>query len=157
MDNPTVLLNRNNRRLRMALELMVQASIEAQDRMLNEHLRDINLSVLREFCTVRVCGPRQCGHTTSMVEVAYQYFENPVFVVPNISIADNIERLAKSSRVVSVATMDRSLRGTDFDSVFVDVATLVSKTKEEQLYDLAIPLAERRFAEHKPFCVVMME
>jgi hypothetical protein len=150
----------------MALELMVQASIEAQDWMLNEHLHleKNSLSVLRELCTVKVCGPRRCGHTTSMIGVAYQYFENPVFVVETLSMADHIEKIIlqehpseKLFKIVSVATMDRNLRYTDFDALFVDVAALLSKTKEEQLYDLAIPLAERCFAKHKPFCVVMME
>jgi hypothetical protein len=143
-------------RVKMALDLMIQASLDAQAKMPRNLLPVWEM--LRDLCTVRVGGPRRCGHTTSMIAAASRYFLNPVLVAHNANhVRDMAKLLPPGTKVVSFVAMDSEIRGlAAADALLVDMASWMSRKEEAEMYRVIEPLAGRQFASDKTFCVVLI-
>jgi len=88
---------------------------------------------LKEYCTIRFCLPRQSGHSCSAVKLANQYFLKPCFILYNKSMKINAYKLEKD--VHSFATFNTDLISRTLQCIVVDLASLMSSTKQEKIYN----------------------
>jgi hypothetical protein len=145
----------------MALELMIQNSIEAQKIFLEGG--EPSKFLLKSACTVKLAGPRRSGHTASLAKISFQYFEDPIFVSENHHLAlhlkEDFQRYWPNEkfRFVTTHNFETSLRGTEADALLVDCASFISPGKIDRLYYMAESLSSRRLADGQPFCIVLME
>jgi len=97
-----------------------------------------NLALLKEHCTVKVCGPRQCGHSTAIQWLTFE-FDKPCVVSWNLAMSKRIQNGASvCSDFASVKSLGR-LKDKTYDIIFVDTASLLSKTDIDNIYDAALP------------------
>lgn len=124
------------RRTKAALKSLIQNSLDSQT--LNTKDRYGNgLAYLNAYCTVRMTGPRQSGHSTAMIQLARTMFEHPIFLYPNTSMANwAAERFGIEAGCAHFLFKERGRTGVD--AIFVDGAFAVSHTKEAHIQSLAL-------------------
>lgn len=118
-----------------------------------------NMSYWKEFCTVRMYTARRSGHTTSICKVAHEYFRKALILAYNLDSAQKIKEtfeninvdkahiLKTTNRVESLDSKYyfesinsfENCRGLDFEAVFVDCAFMLSKQKEDKIYNILAP------------------
>ena len=136
-------------------------------------IRRIQLSkdtkaTINEFNTIKICGPRRCGHTTAIIHIINEFFNNTTIVVhyshrmedfflnvlrkeydkskePYRKISNFDILLGKNKRIIngSINNIDH-LRGIgNVDAIIVDVASLISHSKIESLVnEVVVPMAQ---------------
>jgi hypothetical protein len=98
-------------------------------------------SYLREYCTVKICLPRQTGHTTGGIKVLGDLFARPIVISPNRANEARIKELGGEVVVV------QSVRGISFayaDAVMIDLDFMFSASKIDEIYS-AIPIKDEPF------------
>jgi len=138
-------------RTRSALKALIQNSIEGQATCSDYH-RDNVLSYIDSWCTVRMTGPRQSGHTTAMVEVGRKMFKEPIFLFHSCAFAKNCKERFELERAFSVNQLN-VLRGYSCDALFVDCSFFLSPAIEEEIRRLAVAFS----LKHKTFCLVFVQ
>ena len=120
-----------------------------------------NISYWKEFCTVRMQTARRSGHTMSICRVAHEYFRKALILTYNLDVAhrtkkrfENINEahiLKTTNRIESgdskyyfeSINSFEGCRGLDFEAVFVDCAFMLSKQKEDKIYNALAPSMAR--------------
>jgi hypothetical protein len=99
---------------------------------------------LKEYCTIKLCGPRQSGHSLAAAELIAAT-EGDVWYISNSSqmckcFEENYPRaLPKNGelRAFGASSIESATLGVSFPSlVIVDCASFINKTQEDALYDL---------------------
>jgi hypothetical protein len=150
--------------IELALRTLIQCTLEAQqhDRFKSYLQRGDYLAIIKEFCTIRVAGPRMAGHTTAMLKCAKD-FEHPALITYNVSMAEDLKKRNKEAKLLSNAVwasqnnFNSILRGHVFDAMFVDMASFVSKTKLDEIAVLASCSAGYRFGANKNFLLIYLQ
>jgi len=141
----------NNNAVFSAALQMIGLSETAQRECADQHKKHMSpLAWAKEFCTIKVCGPRGCGHTTAALDLVRYFHGRCVCILPNESMAKRFVKLAIEGKV-DFAGMDprkaclsiqdkNALCGTscgieDLDAVIVDPFSFVSaRTLDENVY-----------------------
>ena len=109
------------------------------------------LHFIKEFRTVKICGPRQSGHTTAIQWLTHEYLK-PCVITWNLDIANTtIKQVSQQTKLVTVHSLDR-IRGQRFDIIFVDTSSLLSSKKLDEIYETCTPCLFKI-----PSCIVFME
>ena len=113
---------------------------------------------LKEFCTIKMTGPRQSGHTRAMLQVAERGFEDPLFLTSSDDMRVRVDELRNQLGFIKGTCMDlhQLLRNRStanlrtVDIAFLDVACMASQRRIEEFYQLWIepPIG---------FCIVLLE
>ncbi len=88
-----------------------------------------DLAFLKEYCTVRVGGPRQSGHT-SVVNRLIEHWGEKVLVV---TLKQQMGNQVRASRKATVSTLDKC-KWDGLEAIIVDVASQVSASKMNEIY-----------------------
>jgi hypothetical protein len=144
-------MHANSHAVFSAVLQMVGLSEAAQSEHAEGHKKHMSpLAWAKEFCTVRIGGPRGCGHTAAAVEL-FRYFQGRcVCILPNESMAGRFfRRIAEEGvrfacdnpRSMCISIQNKSAcfgLGSgmeDLDAVIVDPASFVSEKKlDENVY-----------------------
>lgn len=129
-----------------ALENLYLNSVEYQERIRREgpayYLRD-SIAFLKEYCTIRLCGPRQSGHTTSLSLLVQNYSLRGNIFLPSITMANRIRDMYYSGdkriRLYSQSVLVKDMfSGHVIDFIACDCASFFSKNFESEVYKLAM-------------------
>ena len=74
-----------------ALSMMVENSYFAQREFKDQGLI-ANKGVWKEYCTIRLCTSRRCGHTTAIAKVATEYFDHAFFLSLSCDISNRLNQ-----------------------------------------------------------------
>jgi len=110
---------------------------------------------VREFCTVRLCGPRRSGHTTAMIK-ASAMFKSPKFVVLNERCRESLARdfgIPRKDVFTHQAFMCGAGDSHRADAVFVDCASRILQDKQDELFYNCMDLLNDR----GKCCLVFLE
>ena len=119
-----------------------------------------DLSYHKEFCTVKMCGPRRSGRTTAMCNLAYEYFDKVIFLSPNYDMTErlsiNFTNILKGERYAAVTRHTKfeietttgyyifgsqnsidilKVKESGFEAVFMDETFNMTKSKENDIYN----------------------
>jgi len=150
--------------IELALRTLIQCTLEAQqhDRFKSYLQKGDYTAIVKEFCTIRVAGPRMAGHTTAMLKCAKD-FEHPALITYNVSIAEDLKKRNKEAKLLNNAVwasqinFNSILRGHILDAIFVDMASFVSSTKLDEIAALASCSAAYRFGVNKSFLLIYLQ
>lgn len=117
--------------LRQMIELCHRAQLANQTQKQNIPA----LSWYREFCTVRLSGPRQSGHTTAIANISDSL--DSIVLFSNEGLRNRFPRKNKAFTWHQL----NHLRGLDANAIIVDNAFSCSKSKQDRIYQFAIPIA----------------
>ena len=118
-----------------------------------------NVGYWKEFCTVRMHTARRSGHTTSICKVAHEYFRKALILTYNLDLAQKTKKRFENINVDEARILKTKNRvesgdskyyfesinsfencqGLDFEAVFVDCAFMLSKQKEDKIYNALAP------------------
>lgn len=123
-----------------------------------------SLRWLKESCTVKVCGPRRCGHTTAICHLLTTEFNKAVIVATCRKTARILEYTIRSHNLqdralVRSASSFDTLKGIDdeVEAIIVDNASDYQPDGVELIYSQAIPFAEKLRKENRPFLLVFLQ
>jgi len=139
----------------MALRGLIDNSHYMQ--LVSSNIKCDGLSYLKEFCTVRMCGPRRSGHSTAICKIAYEYFDKVAFLSYSYDMAgylsstftnmlkknscgDIIQHTIRETITASGYYMFGSqnslemFKGREFEAIFVECTFNLSKSKENDIY-----------------------
>lgn len=141
----------------LALRLLIDTSLRMQEEMVRFRARS-DRAFLNDFCTVRLTCSRRSGHTTAMLKVAKDFFENPAFLLGNDAQRAHARDFSRSE---FNAYSDRQffsdpclMRGSNFDAIFVDCGgARYDAQREEDVYSCAHGLLLGR----PRFCLVFLQ
>lgn len=138
-----------------------------------ESQKNANLSLvstmtyLKEFCTIRVGTSRRGGHDYGIVKFLQREGLGTLVISPNIQtshiIAETYHKVDEGDNRgpvmwETIAGMDNDrLEGYLFDMVIVNVASLMSKSKEEKLYDVIRGNVMKNRSKDEPFYLVFVQ
>ena len=120
------------------------------------------LSIIKEMCTIRVAGPRMAGHTTAMLKCA-QECERPAIITYSITVEDDLRKYhpeavkLKNAVWASSYNFKTALRGCTLDAIFVDMASFVSKTKQDEIAVIASACGAYQIGSGKSFLLVFLQ
>lgn len=132
-----------------ALQMLMENSSERQIWMDEEG--DANpgrVDFVKEFCTIRIQGPRQTGHTSVCKELIAQFGEgNTLLVTPNkfSTVYDGIQNIASPESI-------DDFRGHDFQIVVVDQYSYIRPDLMEEIFRVYSPFG----INHVPFFMVLL-
>jgi len=86
-DKTGINIYRNNY---LALELLLVNSKWTQKKIRSDYRELQEGGYLKEFCTIRMTGPRRSGHSHNIIELAMKHFDNAVFISPTKDISDRL-------------------------------------------------------------------
>lgn len=131
MQDPVVMADLTGR-TREALNLLLANSETMQQ---TEHARELakrqRLAFLKEYCTVKVGGPRRSGHSTCAKELIRRFGkENVIVVVPRIDMwaSDRLPNLTSPRNILT------RVRGVCAQAVVVDVAGVITGAEMDGIY-----------------------
>jgi len=114
----------------------------------------------RDFDTVRLCGPRQIGHTTAMVSLGTRMFSNPLFLFPNqesCRVAEKRFPIGMLASTYGSLKSIQALRGRNCDAVFVDQASLrLTRETLEALQHVCDGFRTQQYLRGRTFCLVLV-
>lgn len=128
-------------RISHAVNFMLDESADAQRQAVEsgrtKHLSSIAFA--KGFCTVRVQGPRQCGHSTVVRCLINRFGKDKVVVYTHtLMMGKHLDATHKCSG----KSIDR-IRGVGgIKAVLVDVASVVSGKAMDELYSTCVPAME---------------
>lgn len=127
-------------RTTLALELLVQNCLA-----IDSAYYASKKAFLKEALTVRLTSHRRAGHTTAALKIGDKYFKRPAFVFYDMAQAKrfaeaypNIKKGLGGGYVASHKNFDAIFRGMDPDCIVVDIASMLSRSRLDDLYDLAV-------------------
>jgi len=145
-----------------ALECLYLNSKEMQenDIIQKQKCRD-QLSVAKEFCTIKMTTARRTGHSTAIAKFITKHKNNWVIITPVLKQADflhnmtvneikrenlfiskenslNIESENRKINFMSIHNFDNQLRGLELDGIIVDCASFMNPSKIDLLYRVGI-------------------
>ena len=147
-----------------SLKSLVENCYYAQATIPSSDGENLIKSYCREFCTVRLQTARRSGHTIALCKIAHEYFHKALILAPNNNMSQRIRRSFPNvcGVVGSVRNLDHvirvdnaeeyyfgttnsmdHLRGFEFEAVLVDCAFMLSKKKEDSIYDNFAPSMAR--------------
>jgi len=165
-----------------SINLLVQNSIEMQDKMKNDIIPQKQpLSFAKEFCTIKVCSARRSGHSTAISKfllsrcsknkekwalLSYNHQmskANSQTCLKMIETESNYKYKAEhlsldnikfknKGEIIFKSFFSNSIRGYDLDGIIVDCATLFNRDKIDQLYNDGIACMNTK--EHKLFIFI---
>jgi AAA+ ATPase superfamily predicted ATPase len=117
-----------------ALNLLLHNSNDSQSYYWDTTPHSLSLlAFAKEFCTIKVCGPRRSGHTSVANEFVKLFDDKVVIITPRI------ESLAfySATHKTSVETLNR-IRGSiiELKAVIVDMSSLISNKEKEAIYKI---------------------
>jgi hypothetical protein len=139
-----------------ALRLLVSNCLDMQqDHEAARRMRVTFKAWIQQWATVRMCGPRRSGHTSAMVTVARERFEEPKFIVLNdVARGMLLEDFDVSKReVFTHYDFKQKMVGMQADGVFVDCASFMSSSKQDELFSLCGSL----FVGRQQCCLAFLE
>jgi len=133
-----------------SLEMMFDISTECQKIIINENPninKTINLiSFSKEFATIKLCGPRQSGHTTAIMKLICEKNLNSICYFHNYSMAKRAEERFKvicsdykKVPYVHFDTINAHSISSDseypINAIFVDIASFISTKNLDRIYN----------------------
>ena len=130
----------------IVFDSMIKCMLEHQEQDSIKEIRETisPVSWIKEYCTMRFGLYRQAGHTEMINWFAETYsnigvivYKNTMFRnYKNIDVKMNYQTFSETiSEIISDTTCQREI-----EYLFVDTASLFSKTKEDELYNLCTSL-----------------
>jgi len=124
---------------------------ETAQRECADHKKHMSpLAWAKEFCTIKVCGPRGCGHTTAALDLVRYFHGRCVCILPNESMTGRFFRLALKKKIefawgdprrMCLSIQDKhaifgaGAEAEYLDAVIVDPSSFVSaRTLDENVY-----------------------
>lgn len=116
--------------------------------------KNLDLSNLKEFHTIKICGSRQMGHTTSIKKSIERSLFNSIMVI-TYNEAMKKMNFSNTNNIYSFSVRSNTILGfsENVDAIFVDTASLFSKSQIDQVYDIAKHL----YKLNKKLLVIFME
>lgn len=138
MQDPTIMAEVTGRTYE-AVDLLLKNSAVMQPFGLEcfaSSRRDINF--LKEFCTVKVGGPRRSGHSTAVQALIRRFGkENVIVVTPTIDMGAQYDVPYKSS---PQSLNTRVRRGVGpVKAVIVDIVSVIPKNQLDEIYRICAP------------------
>lgn len=135
-----------------AAHLLIDNSMLIQDKVRCKPFYS-PMQLAKEICTVKVCGPRQSGHSRVALTLCNDRFEGLAAVVAhNEKLWER--QFARQCRYSAPVSNIESLAGIQgLRAVIVDTASCLSKRETERVYERFIP----NVTEHNPFFFVFLE
>lgn len=148
--------------------LFVQTELLEKDWEESYSSRGFCKAWLKEFCTIRMRGPRRSGHSLSLIKLIKKYDLSGSIICPNLHMSKRIkESFGKTDKVVfsSIISIERNnspwleLQG-EFAPNFIafDVASISKDNAIELIYDCALIVFDKNSMSYKkPFFVFLIE
>lgn len=131
------------RRLAKGFKALIEASIEAQKAdnvkkccVSSNHCCSGVRHHLNSWCTISFRGPRRSGHTTMMLKVGQELFENPAFIFMNHDHSSLFSKEIVKGKTYSSHNIN-AMRGTTHDAVFVDCGFWIKEKQREEILSYA--------------------
>lgn len=108
--------------------MMIEKAFEVIDVHLNLYEMDAK-HANKEFRTIKLRLPRRTGQTTAVINVAKQYFKNPLYVCTE-QMNDHVKRHINKNINMLTHTQIRNRRnllGKSFDCVIIDNASFIDE------------------------------
>ena len=83
LENDEILENTHN-----ALRDLILNTLSKQNTLTCKHCIS-PMSFYKEYCTVKITGARQIGHTSALVRAALEFSKNALILSPNIHMCEN--------------------------------------------------------------------
>ena len=151
-----------------ALELLISAAeSEPIKGRVNSEILEHSVSykiLLKEFRTIKICSARQSGHTTAIFNYADKRKDKQFLLFGfNWEITRRYRLMLKDKNINNIICcsikeikekrLTDQLRGLNIESIFVDVASLLSQSSIDDIYDFA----ESYYGINKNLLIVFME
>lgn len=129
---------------------LIRNSQDAQEELLSDgRYRSQPMQLLREWCTVRVSGPRRSGHTFTVNELVRHFGDAVVVVCPTQPAA----MFVKATHKAGISDLD-SFRGIDgIRAVIVDCASALKGKQLKEVRKLAVSYMR----PSEPFFLILMQ
>lgn len=120
---------------------------------------------LKEFCTIRIMTCRRGGHDYGIVRFLYEEGLSTLIISPNLQLSRMIQETYKnfsrsSNTNIKWATFHNYrevIMGLDTDMIIINNSFLLSKKKEEDIYDTAIVTSMQNRNKNNPFYIVFVQ
>jgi len=133
-----------------AANLLLQNS-----RYMQEHIRDSQffqpgtVGYAKEWCTVKVGGPRRTGHSWTINELIKQFDDQVIVITPTLDQS----RLYTATHKASIRSLDRIRGLSGIRAVIVDCVSVLSKKELAEVYGICACLVVRE----GPFHFILMQ
>jgi len=104
----------------------------------NTQSKEYDLSYLKEFCTIRIIGPRRSGHTFALLKLIREYNLNGAILVQNRKILNRTKQYfinSDETPLFLIESLDL-LRGSSYQFIAVDGASIVKAKQMIEIYNL---------------------
>jgi hypothetical protein len=121
--------------------LLMKNSEEAQTRLFTSRGFVSDVAWAKEFCTVRVGGPRQSGHSTLVNHLVDKFDGKAIVFGKTMSM---LKRINCNHKFSNACKFSESIRGLCGDAnpraVIVDAASLLSQHNIDDIYRVCAPI-----------------
>lgn len=108
-----------------------------------------DMAKAKELCTVKVCGPRQSGHTSVINQLICDF--NDKFVI--ISYNHDLKKSFQSNKVFTLNQINKIRGFDDIIGVVIDTTSLFSQSQIDDIYRYFLPYTNIK----TPFFYIFME
>lgn len=121
------------------LKQLIKNSLSIRKKLGKDYIDSISKKAyLKEYCTIKISGSRQSGHTTAIKKLL-EKFKNPIVLVKEerlkkIYYCENVDK-NDCFLFDSILNQMRGIDLKDVDVVFIDNASFMSQKAIELLYD----------------------
>ena len=111
---------------------------------------DNGVSFLKEYCTIRVMGPRQSGHSAVASQLARDFKQRCIVISPTSDMMSNVEASCR----FTLPTMDKVRDIENIQAVIIDTSCMWKKKEVKRLYQIC----STRFTQMRfPFYVIFLQ
>ena len=155
-----------------ALRQLVGVSEIYQRAMFDRQLMGMNTHhFISEFCLIKLMGPRGCGHTTALIQLAKERFRNWVIIITPEHSAHKAHVEAKIRQVWGIRHRILVIRGwtardtiqrphwepESVDAIMIDMASHWNHTQLERIRMDTYHTAEYHIQKKEPFFYIEVQ
>jgi hypothetical protein len=143
----------HNNNLYYALKILVDSSTDMQCKMRNHYQNQTIIHPkqwLKEYCTIKMCSARQTGHSSSLLQLAKEHYDNVLFLSPNITMSKRLQEKwlpyccyiiynHKNFHFESIKSKfyEKYIAFNNLDAIMIDNSYFMSNSDIENIYNLA--------------------
>jgi len=135
------------------MKRLLENCLNRQCRVMDNNTRDAigGRAFTKEYCTVKVSSARMCGHTTAILKIANDCFDKSMIISSKLDQSRRIEHMIQCDypnsmekfETISLGSLSHArgnLYENKLEAVFVDIASVISDSRIEEVYDTFLPI-----------------
>jgi len=132
-EMPTEFQKKICQRTLRAVRALMANSAEMQAETTKTRRQENDIYFAKEFCTVRVCGPRGSGHTTVANKLVKQFKGDVVVIAPTLNLAKFITGAKYTCSIRDILNQGRNGKD-EVKAIIVDMVSMIEPDGIDSIY-----------------------